>query len=256
MFGANLVILTQICDELSRAQAKFPRILSQHCQNDLEDQGHWPSFSIPPESISRCVFGANLVIKAQICDKLLGGQAKFLRMLSQKWQNDLEGQSQWPSFFIPTESIPRCMFGANLVILAQICDELSRGQRKVHGQTDGRTDRQTDERRQRQLPFDLKGQGLKIVSTTGSFAYKGSFDKKNDLANVRYHTDWHRELHHFFRKSWVSCCYILKSKDSWTAWYNVMYTKHVSCIKKPICIAVSEIPAHFRRTLKHMMAIK
>ena len=39
MFGANLVILPQICDELLRGQAKFPRILSQIFRNDLEGQG-------------------------------------------------------------------------------------------------------------------------------------------------------------------------------------------------------------------------
>ena len=32
----NLVILTPICVELSRGQAKITKILSQHCQNDLE----------------------------------------------------------------------------------------------------------------------------------------------------------------------------------------------------------------------------
>ena len=51
------------------------------------------------------------------------------------------------------------MFGANLAIPAQICEELSCGQAKVYGQTDGRTDR----RRQRQYPFGLKGQRVKIV---------------------------------------------------------------------------------------------
>ena len=35
----NLVILVQICDELSRGQAGFPRILNQNGQNDLESQG-------------------------------------------------------------------------------------------------------------------------------------------------------------------------------------------------------------------------
>ena len=39
MFGANLVILAQIYDELLCGQAKFPRILSQNGQNDLEGQG-------------------------------------------------------------------------------------------------------------------------------------------------------------------------------------------------------------------------
>ena len=48
------------------------------------------------------------------------------------------------------------MFGANLVILADLCDDLSRGQGKVHGRT--------DRRRQRQYPFGLKGQGVKSIS--------------------------------------------------------------------------------------------
>ena len=46
---------------------------------------------------------------------------------------------------IPTESIPGCMFGANLVIPAQIC-ELSCGQGKIYGWTDRQTDKRTDGR--------------------------------------------------------------------------------------------------------------
>ena len=70
---------------------------------------------------------ANLVILAQICDELSRGQVEFRRILSQNGQNDLEGHGQWPPFSIPTESIPGCMFSANLVIIAKIRDELSRG---------------------------------------------------------------------------------------------------------------------------------
>ena len=143
MFGANLVILAQIYEDLSRRQATFPRILSQNGQNDLEDQGQCPPFSIPAESITGCMFGANLVILSQIYDELSRGQAEFPTISSQNGQNDLEGQGQWPPFSIPAESIPRCMFGANLVILDQICDELSCGQVKF---TDGRTDARTDGR--------------------------------------------------------------------------------------------------------------
>ena len=159
VFGANLVILAQICDELSSGQVKFPKLLSQNGQYDLEDQVPWPSFSIPDKSIPRCMFGANLVIPAQICDELLHGQGEFPRILNESGQNDLEGQGQWPQFSIPAESIPGCMFGANLVIPAQICDKLSCGQGKVHGRTDGRTDRW----RQRQYPFGLKGHGVKRI---------------------------------------------------------------------------------------------
>ena len=139
MYGANLVILARICDELSQGQTKFPRILSQNGKNDLEGHSQWPLFSIPAESITRCMFGANLVIPALICDELSCGQTKFPRILSQNGQNDLEGQGQWPPFSIPAESIPWCLFGANLVIPAQICDELSCGQGKVYGQADGQT---------------------------------------------------------------------------------------------------------------------
>ena len=113
--------------------AKFPRILSQNGQNDLEGQGQWPPFSKPAESIPGYMFGANLVILAQIYDELSCWEAKFPRILSQNGQNDLEGQGLWPPFSIPAETIPWCMFGANLVIPAQICDELSCGQGKVYG---------------------------------------------------------------------------------------------------------------------------
>ena len=53
------------------------------------------------------------------------------------------------------ESVPRYLFGANLMIPAQICDEFSCGQGKVYGQ-----DRLTD--MQRQYHFSLKGHGVKI----------------------------------------------------------------------------------------------
>ena len=122
--------------QISWRQVKFRRILSQNVQNDLEGQGQWPPFSIPTESIPGCMFGANLVILAQICEDLSHRQAEFPRILRQNGQNDLEGQGQWPSFSIPAESIPKCMFGANLVILDQICDELSCGQGKVYGRMD------------------------------------------------------------------------------------------------------------------------
>ena len=64
MFGANLVILAQIYNELSHGQAEFSRILSQNGQNDLEDQGQWPLFSMPTESIPRYMYVAILVILA------------------------------------------------------------------------------------------------------------------------------------------------------------------------------------------------
>ena len=66
--GAHLVILAQIHYKLSNGEAKFPRILSQNGQNDLEGQGQWPPFSVSAESIPECMHGTNLVIIVQICD--------------------------------------------------------------------------------------------------------------------------------------------------------------------------------------------
>ena len=111
MFGENLVILSHICDALSHGQAKFPKILSQNGQNDLEGQGQWPPFSILVKNIPGCIFGANLMILVQICDELMCRQAEFPKIQSQNGQNDLEGQGQWPLFSIPAKSIPGCMFG-------------------------------------------------------------------------------------------------------------------------------------------------
>ena len=155
------MIQAHIYDELSWGQAEFSRILSHNGQNDLEGQCQWPLFSIPAESIPWCKFGAHLEILAQIYDELSRGQAKILRVLSQNGQNDIEGQGQWPLFPIPTKNISWCMFGANLVILAQICDELSCGKAKF---TDRRTDVPTDgqtKKRRKQYPFNLKGQWVK-----------------------------------------------------------------------------------------------
>ena len=96
------------------------------------------------------MLGTNLVIPAQICDELMRRQAKFPIILSQNGQNDLESQDQWHPFLTPPESIPWCIFAANLTIPSQICEELSCGQ--------GRPYRQMDGCRQRQYSFGLKGQ--------------------------------------------------------------------------------------------------
>ena len=84
------MILAQIHLKLLHGQAKFPRILSQNGKNYLE--GQRPLFSIPAEGIPGCMFDANVVIPAQICDELLHGQVEFPTILSQNGQNDLEDQ--------------------------------------------------------------------------------------------------------------------------------------------------------------------
>ena len=105
MFGANLVILAQIYDESSRGQAEFPRILSQNGQNDFQGQGQWPPLSIPAESITGCMFGANLVIPAQICYELLCGQGKVYRQtdghlycIFDKYQVKLDAPHSAPTY--------------------------------------------------------------------------------------------------------------------------------------------------------------
>ena len=145
IFGASLVIAAQIHYNLLHGQTKFL------IWNDLEGQGQWHSFSIPAQSIPGCMFCTNLVTVAPIHYKLSHRYTKFPRILS---QNGLEGQGQWPPFSLPAESIPRYMFGANLGILAQICDELSCRQGKVYRRI-GRTDIP----KQWQYPFGLKGYG-------------------------------------------------------------------------------------------------
>ena len=74
VYGATLVILAQNHYNLLCGQTRFPTILSHNGQNDLEGQIHL--FSIPNESIPEYMLDANLVIPAQICDKLLCGQGK------------------------------------------------------------------------------------------------------------------------------------------------------------------------------------
>ena len=128
--------------------------LSENGQYDLEGQGQWPAFSIPAERIPGCMVGANVVILVQICDEWFWGQAESSRILGQNGQNDLEGKGQWPPFSIPAANIPGCMFGANLVILAQTRDELSGGQGKVHGRTARRGDAGNDNKH---LTWKAKG---------------------------------------------------------------------------------------------------
>ena len=45
-----LQILAQIHYKLLHQQAKFPKIQSEHGQNDLEGQGQWPHPTHPPLS--------------------------------------------------------------------------------------------------------------------------------------------------------------------------------------------------------------
>ena len=92
----------------------FLGILSQNGQMTLKVKVNNPHFQYQPWEW--CIFGDCNSYPSQV---ITHGQGKFPRILSQNGQNDLEGQGLWPPFSIPAESILGCMFGANLVILAQ-----------------------------------------------------------------------------------------------------------------------------------------
>ena len=100
-------------------------------QMTLKVKVSYPHFQYQPvilhnqhhKRVQRCMFGANLMIPVPIRDELSRGQNEFPSILSQNGQNNLKGQSQWPPISIADESIPCCMFGANLEITPQICGE-------------------------------------------------------------------------------------------------------------------------------------
>ena len=78
--------------------------------NDLEGQGQGHSYLIPVKRISRCIFGANLMILTQIYFKLLPGQAKFPRILSQMAKMTLMVKVTVPYFRYQTRvSYDACM---------------------------------------------------------------------------------------------------------------------------------------------------
>ena len=151
------------------------------------------------------MFGANLVILTQICNELSRGQAKFLQILSQNGKkNDLVGQGQWHPFSIPIKSIPGRIFGANLVIPAQTCDELSCRQGKVYGRTDRRKDRRTDTGNDNTLSA-WKAKGWKTITLNQHCVLQGRTKGKGCpwlpgnpyhpftlCGNIKFHTNFAR----------------------------------------------------------------
>ena len=172
IFGENLVTVTQIhiLSKLLHGQAEFPRILSQNGQNVLEDQGQWPPFSTPADSISGGLYSLS---RRTSYRKILWSlkAARFRLRLFQSLRN-LTGTStgalllclsKFQSYTIITTSnlaasrhheisfgaktfihlVNRgpghdgCMFGTNLVIVlvAQMCDALPCIEGKVYWST-------------------------------------------------------------------------------------------------------------------------
>ena len=99
------------------SESKWPKWLwsSRSMTPIFDTRQEWPMMHI----------WCNLVIPVM---SYFHGQAEFPR--SQNGQHDLENQGQWPLFLIPAQNISGSMFGANLVTLAQICEDLLTGQIK------------------------------------------------------------------------------------------------------------------------------
>ena len=90
-----------------------------------EGQGQSSPFLKAAFLVSKCITGVNLVILAATGDEL-SHKGHFGACLSVKVSNDLEGQGQSCPFSKAALLIPRCIIGANLVILVETGGELSR----------------------------------------------------------------------------------------------------------------------------------
>ena len=146
--GVNMVILAQFCDEVPIAPTtRISWNYDFKWPNYLEGQGQCLTSPIPAEKIPRHIFGAHLVILAQIDDKLSCRQAQFPRIPRVKMAKmTLKVRSTTPIFH-SSWNYPRmhvwCKFGDS----SRIRDELSCGQLKFR---DGQTDGHTYRHRQRQ----------------------------------------------------------------------------------------------------------
>ena len=100
-----------------------------------------------------CTSGPHLVVLAWTGDELSRGQAQNGVNFYFEVKFDLEGQGQSPPKTIGILNIVFYTYAPNLVILAWMGDELSRGQ------TWWRTDWRTDRHRQRQYPEAKTGLG-------------------------------------------------------------------------------------------------
>ena len=102
--------------------------------------------------------------KMHICRKFGDSNSNPLQVIvwtSQNCQNSLNVKVKDLHFrhqLVLAGSIPWCMFGANLLIPAQICDDLSCGQGKIYGRTVRQTERQTQATT---IPLHLKEQWVK-----------------------------------------------------------------------------------------------
>ena len=137
---------------------KFGRKTGFKIENEIEDQDQSIPKFIGILTQVFCTFSPNLVIPAWTGDELSYRQAQNEVTFDFEVKFDLEGQGQSPPKTIGILTKVFYTYGPNLVILAWMGDELSRGQASDY-RTHGRTDAHTDRRRQRQYPKTKTGLG-------------------------------------------------------------------------------------------------
>ena len=141
----------------------------QRCKSDANKQDFENKLNLTCEAQSTpktigiltkvfCTSGPNLVVLAWTGDELSRGKAQNGVNFDFDLKFDLEGQGQSPPKTIGILTKVFYIYSPNLVIPAWTGDELSRGQASAY-RTHGRTDTQTDRRRQQQYPKVKTGLG-------------------------------------------------------------------------------------------------
>ena len=125
MFDANLMIPGQIHDKLSWHQPNFPGIWSRNGQMTLKVKTNDPHFQYQLTVSQDACLVQIWWFQVKSLMKLSCHQPHFPRILNQNGQMTLKVMLNDPPFSIPAERITRCIFGANLVVLAQIHYKLS-----------------------------------------------------------------------------------------------------------------------------------
>ena len=116
---------------------------------------HWRSMSMIP-TLNTNQENSKIHIWCKFGDCIIMRTNQISQKCDSKWPKSHRRSMWMTSISIPAESIPGCMLDTNLVIPAQICEELSCGQGKVYGRTDRRTSTGSNN-------TPLKEQGVKYI---------------------------------------------------------------------------------------------
>ena len=120
-------------------------------KNWIEDQSQSSPKLVGIWTVLRCIFVSNLEIVTSIGGESWHGQDQNGVNFAFEVKFDIEGQGQSPPKTIGILTKIFYSYGSNLVILGWTGDELLRRQVSAY-RTHGRTDTQTDRRKQRQYP--------------------------------------------------------------------------------------------------------